>query len=492
MAIQRLRASFAPPRRSVGVAPFVCLRRVTRGSPLISAISRSSPLDGRCTGPGRPLSQSSEPRQPGNSQQETAGDGGATAAGNSNFWSDKKLVRHVATLVGSQIMLNLGVAQVVPVIPIFAQELGLGASGVGVLIAAPSLARLALNLPLGKLADTIGRRPLMQYGTMAASLGAVGTGVCMPYGLVAVLPCRLVIGAGSAASMTGSSAMMADLTDRAPRHRATIMGMQSMVLSGAWVVGPIVGGWLADMYGTRNAFYAAGLGIGLCSLGYSTLPETLPSAKASSISKQAAGAEKGGTFPNTASMLALLRSHNVQALSALSTSAALGQACFMSVVTLHARQVWEAGAADLGLMFSLMGISFISGMPVGSWLCTRLPRKALIVPGLLASHLTFAALAFTGTREAFIGLLCASHLLAACTQPAIGAFTAEVLQPHVRGQAMSIGRMCGDVVGLGGPIALGVLADWSDCTTAILASTALASCCTTTFALRAHSTYKPR
>ena len=137
--------------------------------------------------------------------------------------------------------------------------------------------------------------------------------------------------------------------------------MQSMVLSGAWVVGPIMGGWLADAYGARNAFYAAGVGIGLCSLGYSTLPETLPKvlkgrpvlkpgaggAKASTAASGGDGAAggasggggggsevdggtRGATPPEgssaLATMLPLLRSNNVQALSALSTASALGQA----------------------------------------------------------------------------------------------------------------------------------------------------------------------
>ena len=54
----------------------------------------------------------------------------------------------------------------------------------------------------------------------------------MHSGLPAVLGCRLLVGAGSASSMTGSGAMMADLTDAAPQHRAQIMALQSFVLSG--------------------------------------------------------------------------------------------------------------------------------------------------------------------------------------------------------------------------------------------------------------------
>ena len=51
-----------------------------------------------------------------------------------------EIKRQIAILVGSQLMLNIGVSQVVPVLPLFAQQFGLGASGVGLLIALPSVA----------------------------------------------------------------------------------------------------------------------------------------------------------------------------------------------------------------------------------------------------------------------------------------------------------------------------------------------------------------
>ena len=75
------------------------------------------------------------------------------------------MVSQLAVLSTSQFVVNAGFGVIIPVLPIFSAELGLGASGVGVLLSAPSLARVALNLPFGKLADSIGRKPLMIYGT---------------------------------------------------------------------------------------------------------------------------------------------------------------------------------------------------------------------------------------------------------------------------------------------------------------------------------------
>ena len=67
----------------------------------------------------------------------------------------------------------------------------------------------------------------------------------------------------------------------------------------------------------------------------------------------------------------------------------------------------------------------------------------------------------------------------------------QVLPPHLRGQAMSINRTCGDVVGLSAPIALGLLADYSDCASAILVSAGITTCCTSLFALRARELGPP-
>lgn len=54
--------------------------------------------------------------------------------------------------------------QVIPVLPLFAQQMGLGASGVGFLIALPSISSTIFSIPIGRMADKIGRVPLMRAG----------------------------------------------------------------------------------------------------------------------------------------------------------------------------------------------------------------------------------------------------------------------------------------------------------------------------------------
>eukprot|EP00122_Pirum_gemmata_P016926 Pgem_evm1s15835 len=61
---------------------------------------------------------------------------------------------------------------------------------------------------------------------MITATGTILTG--FSYNLLTLIPCRLMVGMGTGSSMTGSSAYLADLSDRAPEHRATIMGINNM------------------------------------------------------------------------------------------------------------------------------------------------------------------------------------------------------------------------------------------------------------------------
>jgi MFS family permease len=130
---------------------------------------------------------------------------------------DPKIIQHTAILTISQFIVNIGFGIVVPALPQFAAELGMGAFGVGVILSAPSIARLLLNSQMGHLADSIGRRPLMVWGSVVAALGGIGTAFASGYSTV--VPARLLVGVGSAATVAGTAAAMADFTDPVPNHR---------------------------------------------------------------------------------------------------------------------------------------------------------------------------------------------------------------------------------------------------------------------------------
>jgi len=406
---------------------------------------------------------------------------------------DKKFVKQLSILTGSQLVLNLGFAQMVPIMPLFAAQMGghLGATGVGMILSAPSLATMLLNFPLGRLCDTVGRKPLMLCGTAMTAAGTAMTGFAGS--LATVLPCRLLVGAGSSASMTASSAYMADLSDRAPQHRAKIMGINQAVVGSMWVIGPAFGGFLAESYGLQNSFLIAGTGAMLCSLGYSQLPETLNRGNVveSTTQNDVGGPESFSVRRSVASwwrtVKPILNDQNQQSLIALACIFPLRFSCFSTAVALHATAVSAAGPKELGLMFTTLALCQGIGMPVGSWIADRVSgsKKVQIIPAGLISCAAFASTAAATTQTHFLAAMAIQGLCGAFMQPAVGAFTAEVTPANVRGQAMSLQRQAGSVLSLIGPISIGLLADATSCQTAIVLTSALMASCNGIYAWKA-------
>jgi hypothetical protein len=59
----------------------------------------------------------------------------------------------LAGLLVSQLVLYIGVGVLLPALPLYAQSIGLSQSANGLVISAPALAMLILNVPTGQMAD---------------------------------------------------------------------------------------------------------------------------------------------------------------------------------------------------------------------------------------------------------------------------------------------------------------------------------------------------
>lgn len=327
--------------------------------------------------------------------------------------------------------------------------------GVGAIISAPSFMRVLLNMKMGKLADEKGRKPLMVLGTLASAAGGIGT--AFAGGLLTLLPFRLLVGMGSAASMAGSSAYMADLTSRAIEHRAKLLGVQQAVIACSFIAGPAIGGWLAELYDARTAFIVVGAAAAACSLGYSFLPETLVVKKP----KKGADAEKEEKEAKRKTWGQLLKNKSQQSIVTMQATLAMGYSCQLAVVPMHAADVWGATPGQLGLMFSTASLMGLVAAPLGGWAADKFGRKGVIVPAALLSALAPATLAFIHTQEAFYGAMLCWSLGTSMLNPGLTAFAADIAPDSQRGQALSLSRQAGDVMFTAGPIGLGALAQYA-------------------------------
>jgi MFS family permease len=151
-----------------------------------------------------------------------------------------------------------GLSLVLPFLPLYLESLGLSDQAAvvrwsGYAFAATYLLA-ALVAPLwGRLADVYGRKPMLLRASlgMAVVMSLIGVAQA-PWQVVFA---RLLMGA-VAGYVTASIVMIAT---QAPSGRSGwALGMLSSAAVGGNLVGPLIGGWLAEMVGLRHAFFVTG------------------------------------------------------------------------------------------------------------------------------------------------------------------------------------------------------------------------------------------
>ncbi|WP_111613072.1 MFS transporter [Algoriphagus yeomjeoni] len=160
---------------------------------------------------------------------------------------------------------------IIPELPAYLTSLG-GADYKGLIIALFTLSA-GLSRPFsGKLADKIGRIPVMM----------IGASVCFVVGMLypllsfvgGFLFLRFAHGFSTGFTPTGASAYVADIVPYQKRGQA--MGLFSLFGSMGMAAGPAIGGWLATLFPIATVFYVSAFTAIFSILILLRLKETLP------------------------------------------------------------------------------------------------------------------------------------------------------------------------------------------------------------------------
>lgn len=147
----------------------------------------------------------------------------------------------------------LGIGLVIPVLPTLMNELGISGTTVGYLTATFAIAQLIVSPLAGKAVDKYGRKIMIVLGLFIFGISEFLFGLGKT---IEVLFISRVLGGISAAFiMPAVTAFIADITTMETRPKA--LGYMSAAISTGFIIGPGIGGFLAD-FGTRVPFYFAG------------------------------------------------------------------------------------------------------------------------------------------------------------------------------------------------------------------------------------------
>jgi MFS family permease len=167
--------------------------------------------------------------------------------------------------------LALGVR--VSLVPLFVVEvLHQDASWAGFALAVFSLGTVAVLLLSGRLADSLGRKPLVLAGLAVCTAGSVWLGYSD--GLGPFLAASLVTGVGAGLVQPPLGATVADVIGSRARGGSVLAGFQMAADLGV-IVGPILAGLLVDTASYQLAFVVTGVVSLVALLVWLVAPETL-------------------------------------------------------------------------------------------------------------------------------------------------------------------------------------------------------------------------
>ncbi|EKN69340.1 multidrug resistance protein B [Neobacillus bataviensis LMG 21833] len=147
----------------------------------------------------------------------------------------------------------LGIGLIIPVLPTLMNELGITGTTIGYLTAAFAIAQLIVSPFAGKAADQFGRKIMIVIGLFIFGISELLFGIGKEIEMLFIS--RVLGGISAAFIMPAVTAFIADITNFDTRPKA--LGYMSAAISTGFIIGPGIGGFLAE-FGTRIPFFFAG------------------------------------------------------------------------------------------------------------------------------------------------------------------------------------------------------------------------------------------
>ncbi|MBM1222195.1 TCR/Tet family MFS transporter [Ponticoccus sp. SC2-23] len=281
----------------------------------------------------------------------------------------------------------MGIGLILPVMPDLIRELeggDIGEAAVwgGILATAFAVMQFLFGPLLGNLSDRFGRRPVL---LTALAVMAIDYLVMAVAGTIWLLFLGRIIGGITAASQSTAMAYMADISR--PEEKSQNFGLIGAAFGVGFVLGPLIGGLLAE-YGTRAPFYAAAaLAATNFVFGFFVLPETVTDAIRRPFSL--ARANPLGAFRN------LGRLPGLRPLLAMTFFYGIAFYVYPAIWAYFGQERFGWGPGMVGVSLALYGISIavVQGILIRPILARIGDRNAVIL-GLGLEIAAFVFLAF--------------------------------------------------------------------------------------------------
>lgn len=259
----------------------------------------------------------------------------------------KEVKRIIAVVIFYEFLICLGMSLIFPVMPFIKNEYHFSAFDMGVMSSLFAFVQFITSPIVGRISDKTGRKPMLVWGLLVFSIAEFVFALSQRLWLFDLS--RAVDGLSAAMFVPTSMALAADLTS--VKERAKVIGWLSAAFSGGLILGPGLGGILANI-SYKFPFWVAGiLGIISTVVAVILLPKDSDERFKSSTKNPEDALLEGG-WAQVKSLLTPV----MTTLFLMIFIMAFGLAGFESIYSLYVNEVHHFDLQSIALVLTLNGI----------------------------------------------------------------------------------------------------------------------------------------
>lgn len=259
----------------------------------------------------------------------------------------KEVKRIIAVVIFCEFLICLGMSLIFPVMPFIKNEYHFSAFDMGVMSSLFAFVQFITSPIVGRISDKTGRKPMLVWGLLVFSIAEFAFALSQRLWLFDLS--RAVDGLSAAMFVPTSMALAADLTS--VKDRAKVIGWLSAAFSGGLILGPGLGGILANI-SYKFPFWVAGiLGIISTVVAVILLPKDSDERFKSSTKNPEDALLEGG-WAQVKSLLTPV----MTTLFLMIFIMAFGLAGFESIYSLYVNEVHHFDLQSIALVLTLNGI----------------------------------------------------------------------------------------------------------------------------------------
>ena len=352
--------------------------------------------------------------------------------------------RTITILIFSEFLICLGMSLIFPVMPFIKNELHFTATDMGIMSSLYALMQFIASPLIGRLSDRIGRKPLLLGGLALFAVSEVL--FALTNHLYMFDLSRIIGGLSAGMFVPTAQALAADVTDL--KHRAKVIGWLSAAFSGGLILGPGLGGLLAQ-HGYKTPFWTAAL-LGLVGL-IATL-FLLPKDEPRQETTTTAVAKGDWRAVLTGPMLMLF---------VLILVSSFGLQSFESIYSIFVNEVFGFTLKDIALVLTLNGIiSLIAQVVFFDRIVQAISEIGLIRVAFAASALGVFWLMFTHSKVIVMVMTLVAFTAFDLLRPAITTLLTKASASN-QGVINGLNMSLTSVGNIAGPLIASALLDWN-------------------------------